>query len=213
MQTREYTKGVERMKSIVLRLMLVLTALAVVPDALAADTSSGNVFLDARFGETFISASGYGHSRTARGADGGYLWNLDEARALGFEVGYAQFGTVEEEAGNSGTDHITASAISAGVHYQYLFGEDKATFFQARGGLISTKFDDDFTVNFGPGSGAGTDSWRQAGIYLGLGVGRKITHGFSIILDFSNYNVNDSGTHRGRGLNLNWLALIAEYRF
>ena len=199
------------MRLIVIRLMLALAAFAVVPNALAADTG-GSAFVDARFGETSIDRAGDDHSRTAWGADGGYLWSLDEARSLGFEVGYAHFGRVADFAGNSGSDRVSASAISLGGHFQYLFGDDRAWIFQLRGGLASVKFDDDFTSNFGPGGGtAGTDSSSETGVYAGLGIGRKITQGFSVILAYSYYGTTDSPT--GTGLSLGWLGLAAEYQF
>ena len=201
------------MRSIILRLILVLAALAMVPDALAADTDSGSIFVDAKDGKIIGKPLGTGYStgdQTSWGADGGYLWNLDDSSLLGFEAGYMHFGTVGKSAGNSGIDRISASALSLGAHFVYSLGEDKATFFQARGGLASVNFDDDITSFFGPG---GTDSWRQNGVYFGVGIGRRITQGFSVILAYSYYGAAASTTRRATDLTLHWLGLAAEYRF
>ncbi len=199
------------MKSIIFRLVLALAALTIVPDSFAAD-SGGGIFLDAKEGKTFGkgSSSTVG-SQSSWGADGGYLWNLDDQRSAGFELGYMHFGKVSDFGGNSGRDQISASALSLGGHLQYLFGDDRAWIFQARGGLTSVKFDDDFTSTFGPG---GTDSWRETGIYAGLGIGRKLTQGFSVLLAYSHYSSNDNSNRGGEAdLNLNLIGLEAEYRF
>src|SRR5579872_7241443 len=129
------------MKSIVIRMLLILAAFAFVPEAWAADTGGGNVFLDARFG-ALIGNNGFsgdggsgGNSKTAWGADGGYLWKLDDARSLGFEAGYTHFGQISNgsDALSFSSGQTTANAISAGIRFQYLFGDDNASFFQARG--------------------------------------------------------------------------------
>ena len=201
------------MKSIILRLMLVLAAFAILPDAMAAHTSGGSIFLDAKEGKTFAkgSSSTVG-SQASWGADGGYLWKLDDQRSAGFEFGYTHFGKVSDFSGNSGREQISASALSLGGHFQYLFGDDRAWIFQVRGGLASVEFDDDFTTNFP--SSSGTDSWRQPGIYLGLGIGRELTQGFSLLLAYSHYSSNGNSNRGGEAdLSLNCLGLVAEYRF
>jgi len=201
------------MKSIVLRTMLVLMALVAGSDALAADGAGGGVFLDGRFGGTF-GGSGVGNdnSETAGGADGGYLWNLDEARSLGFEVGYTHFGKLDDESGNSGRFQVSASAISAGGHFEYLFGVDKAMVFQARAGLTRVKFVDDFTTFF-PSSSSGTDTSHESGMYFGFGVGRKFTQDFSLTLAYDHYSTNGSRPGGQANVDLGWIGLIAEYRF
>lgn len=209
------------MKSIVLRLMLVLAALAVVPNALAADTGSGNVFLDAKYG-SLIGNNGssgdvgsYGDSNAAWGADGGYLWKLDDARSVGFEVGYVHFGQVSNNTDALGffSGNTTASALTAGVRFEAFLGNDKATILQMHGGLAHTKFDSSFSY-FPPGgpSGAGTSSWYENGTYFGLGIGRQLTQSFSVILAYNLYSA--SGSDRGQtDLSVNWIGLVAEYRF
>lgn len=206
-------KGREEMKSIVVRLILALAVFTVVPNAWAADSASGNFFLDAKDGKTFGkgSSSSVG-SQSSWGADGGYLWNLDDQRALGLEFGYQDFGKVAEFFGNSGGDRLSASAMTLGGHFQYLFGDDRAWIFQVRGGLASVKFDDDFTTNFP--SSSGTDSWTQSGVYAGLGFGRQIIQGFSVIVAYSHLSSNASANRGGEAdLSLNWIGLVAEYQF
>ena len=201
------------MKSIVIRMLLISAAVAFVPEAVAADTGGGNVFLDAKVGKTFgKGSSSSAGSQSSWGADGGYLWNFDDQRSLGLELGYQHFGKVSDFGGNFGRDQISASAMTLGGHLQVLFGDDRAWMFQLRGGLARVMFDDDFTTNF-PTSSSGTDSWSETGIYAGLGIGRKLTRGFSVILAYDHYDASDN-SHGGNGaLALNWIGLAAEYRF
>lgn len=206
------------MKWNILRLVLAVAAFAAVPDAFAADT--GGVFLDARYG-ALLGNDGFsgdggsgGNSKTAWGADGGYLWKLDDARYLGFEVGYTHFGQISNgaDALSFSSGQTTANAISAGIRFQYLFSDDKAWFFQARGGLMSLRSDSTFS-SFIPGqpSTTGSSSSSQGGSYLGLGVGRQLTQNFSLTLAYSLYK--STGSQRDQDFNTSWLGLVAEYRF
>ena len=208
------------MKSIVIRMMLVLAALAAGPNALAADTGGGNVFLDAKFG-ALLGNNGYsgdagsgGNSKTAWGADGGYLWKLDDARYLGLEVGYIHFGQISNgaDALSFSSGQTTASAISAGIRFQYVFGDDNASFVQARGGLMSLRSDSTFS-SFIPGqpTTTGSSSSSQGGLYLGLGIGHQLTQSFSLTLAYSLYNSN--GSQSDQSFNTSWLGLVAEYLF
>jgi len=208
------------MKSILFRLVLALAALTDVPNALAADTAGGNVFLDARYG-ALLGNNGYSgdagsdsNSKTAWGADGGYLWKLDDARSLGFEAGYTHFGQISngDDALSFSRGQTTAKAISAGIRFQYLFSDDKAWFFQARGGLMSLRSDATFS-SFIPGQPAarGSSSSSQSGLYLGLGVGRQLTQSFNLTLAFNLYT--STGSERDQDFNAGWLGLVAEYRF
>ena len=208
------------MSSIVLRLALILAALIVVPDTFAADSSGGNIFLDAKYG-ALLGNDGFsgdggsgGNSKTAWGADGGYLWKLDDVRYLGFEAGYTHFGQISNgnDALSFSSGRTSANAISAGVHFQYLFSDDKAWFFQAHGGLMSLRSDSTFS-SFIPGQPrtAGSSSSSQSGLYLGLGVGRQLTQSFSLTLAYSLYNSN--GSQSDQSFNTSWLGLVAEYRF
>jgi hypothetical protein len=202
------------MRSMVLRLVLVLAAFAVVPGAMAADTAGGSIFLDAREGKTFGkgSTSSVG-SQSSWGADASYLWKFDDQRWAGFELGYTDFGKVADFSGNFGQEHLSASALSLGGHYQYLFGDDRAWIFQLRGGLASVEFDDHFTSNF-PSPSSGTDSFRETGVFAGIGFGRKLTQGFSVFLAYSHYSSNDNSNRGGaEDLNLNLIGLVAEYQF
>ena len=208
------------MKPTIVRLALILAAFVAVPDAFAADTGGGNVFLDARFG-ALLGNDGFsgdggsgGNSKTAWGADGGYLWKLDDARSLGFEAGYTHFGQISNgnDALSFSSGQTTAKAISAGIRFQYLFSDDKAWFFQARGGLMSLRSDSTFS-SFIPGQPrtTGSSSSSQSGLYLGLGVGRQLTQDFSLTLAYNLYNSN--GSQRDQDFNASWLGLVAEYRF
>ena len=197
------------MKSIVLRLALVLAAFSIIPDALAAD--GGNVFLDGTFGRTF---GGSATDQSGWGADGGYLWKLDDRRSVGFDVGYMHFGHVVDNSNPMAflSNEASASAITLGGHYQYLFGEDKASIFQVRIGLMSVKFDGSASTFF-PGQPATTvsNSYHQSGTYFGVGIGRNITQSFGLILTYDRYSSSD--TQANSGLGLNWLGLEGEYRF
>lgn len=205
------------MKSIVLRLMLVLAAFAMVPDAFAADTGGGNVFLDAKFGKMFGKPNGDGADLTDTasngwGAEGGYLWKLDDQRALGFDVGYMHFGHILDEnfALEFSRGSISASAVTAGAHFQYLFGD--AWCFRVRAGFMRMKFDETFS-SFTPGQPAfsGSDSSHQSGVYYGGGIGRNITQSLSLSVAYERFSssLNDQGSRLG----LNWIGLVTEYRF
>ena len=211
-------KGLQNMTSIVLRLVLALAALTVVPNALAADTSSGNVFLDARYG-ALLGNDGYsgdvgsgGDSKTAWGADGGYLWTIDDGRLVGFEAGYTHFGQVSNDTDVLGftSGNTTASALTAGVRFQALLGDSKATILQVHGGLVHAKFDSSFSY-FPPGgpSGSGNDSVYENGVYFGAGIGRQLTQGFSVLLAYNLYLTFYSKP----ALAVRWIGLVAEYRF
>jgi opacity protein-like surface antigen len=210
------------MKSIVLRLVLALAAFTVVPNALAADSDSGNAFFDVKFGETFggpgSAHSGYfSDSQSAWGADGGYRWKLDDARSVGFDVGYMHFGQVDDESDpmDFTSGEASASAITVGGNYRFLFGDDKAWYMQARVGLMSVKFDATYTYYPPNPPSISSDSWRHGGWYYGLGIGRHITQSFSLILAYDGYYSGDTGDQIGQqsGLNLGFLGLEAEFRF
>jgi len=192
--------------------MLVLTAFMAVPNAFAADTAGGDVFLDAKVGKTYGGPGTYaaGYSSTTQsswGAAGGYRWRLDDARSLGFEVGYMHFGDVfssEDPMGFSASQE-SLSAISAGVNYRFLFGDDKAWHFQTRVGLTRVKTDSSYSYfpPVGPAA-SGSASSNSTGAYLGFGIGRRVTQDFSLSLVFDHYNSD---------LNMEFLGLEAEYRF
>ena len=181
------------------RVMLVLAAFAVVPECWAADTAGGNAFLDAKIGSMFGRQpdSGYSDSgtRISWGADGGYRWKLRDAVSGGFEAGYMHLGEVDRYSGNSGQRSTTANAISLGGNFQFLLGEDRATIFQVRGGYLSARLHDAFYSYFV--GGPGTDSYSESGIYFGLGIGRKLTQGFSVLLAFNQFNVNGNDRNGG----------------
>jgi hypothetical protein len=213
------------MKSIVLRLMLALVALTVIPDAWAADTDTGNIFVDAAYGKMFGRQTSTGDvgsaddSTTAWRADGGYRWKLDDARSLGLEVGYMHFGNVETntDANEFFNGETTASAMTLGFNYRYLFGADKDWIFQARAGVMTVKFDEGFS-SFPPDGSpttTGSSSSRQGGAYFGFGIGRDITQDFSLILGLEYYHSGDTSDDFGGNdsLGLGFIGLQAEYRF
>ena len=209
------------MKSIIFRVMLVLAAFAVVPDSWAADTAGGNIFLDAQYGALVGKGNSTGDegnsgdSTTAWGADGGYLWKLDDARSFGFELGYMHFGQVSNNSDALGftSGDTTASAMTVGLRAKFLLGDDKATIVQLRGGLAHVKFTSSFSF-FAPGGNpqSGTDSSYANGPYFGLGIGRQLTQGFSVLLALNFYTASGSDSQR-TDLNANWIGLEAQYEF
>ena len=202
------------MKPILFRVMLVLAASAVVPECWAADTAGGNAFLDAKLGYVYgRQDSGYSNvTHTSWGADGGYLWKSGDAVSAGFEAGYMQFGHLADYFGNSGGTHLSASAITLGGHIQGLLGEERATILQARVGLLQARITDDFTSNFGSPS-TGSDSWNESGIYFGVGIGRKLTQGLSVLLAFNLFTLNGSTQQRSFNTTLHWIGLEGQYEF
>jgi hypothetical protein len=206
------------MKSIIFRLVLALAALTIVPDALAADSDSGNIFLDAKLGKStnttdFTDTGPNTETQSSWGADGGYLWKLDGARSLGFDIGYMHFGTIADSVDANGffTEQVSASAMTAGVHYEYLFGDDEAWIFQGRAGLMRAKLDSSTYSYIPDGSPPTTfyDSWHESGVYLGAGIGRQITQSFSLTLAYTIY----SSSGQQISLSPEWFGLEAEYRF
>ena len=209
------------MKSMIVRLVLALAAFSVVQDALAAD--GGNFFVDATYGKMFgkqnsTGDSGYTYpSQTAWRADGGYRWKLDDARSLGLEAGYMHFGIVADnsDALSFVNGNTTATAMTAGVNYHYLFGADRAWLFQLRAGVMTVKFDASYS-SFIPGQPTvtGSSSSRQGGTYIGFGIGRQIAQGFSLVMALEYYRSGDSGSYYSENsLGQGFIGLGAEYRF
>jgi len=178
--------------------------------AMAAD---GGVFLDAKAGSIFGKPAGTGYSsqtHTSWGADGGYLWNTDDATSVGLEFGYMHFGNIAQTGGNSGVVSDSANAMTVGGRFEHRFGEDKAWLVQLRAGLSSMKVDGDFNAFFGP---SGSSSWRENGPYFGFGMGRHITQGFSVLVVYSKFVGNGDASKGQPDLDVNWIGLVAEYRF
>ena len=208
------------MKLIIVRLVLALAAFAIVPNALAAGSDDGDIFLDAKVGKTFGSnsgGSGYNSdSQSSWGVDGGYRWKLDDARLLGFDVGYMHFGDISAgDPMSFSTGMVSRSAISVGANYHFLFGDDKASYLQARVGVMSVKFDESFST-FAPAPvTTGSYSSHHGGWYYGLGIGRYVTQDFSLILVWELYNSGSGQSYSNfpTDLNLGFLGLEAEYRF
>lgn len=204
------------MKSMILRLVLVLVAFTIVPDVLAADNGGGNFFLDAKYGRSFggQGSSNYNtNHQSIWGWDGGYLWNFDNGHSVGFDVGYMHFGHVADSGGNSGSDSVSANSITAGAHIQLPLDQERAWYFQMRLGLLRATLDDSYTYYF-PTTTTGSGSRHETGVYGGLGVGRHITQSFSLALALAYYNAGDNRQNGGQtGLDQDWLGLEAEYRF
>jgi long-subunit fatty acid transport protein len=83
---------------------------------------------------------------------------------------------------------------------------------------MSLKFDaSNFDFNNDGSVTTGSFSWRQSGMYFGVGIGRNITQSFSLILAFDRYSSNDTPAQYSFGpnpdINLNWIGFEAEYRF
>ena len=210
------------MKSIVLRLALALAAFAVVPNALAADSGSGNIFVDAAYGKMIGKQNATGDtgsssaSPSAWRADGGYRWKLDDAKSLGLEVGYMHFGNVEtnSDALSFFSGETSATAMTLGLNYHYLFGADEAWIFQARAGVMTVKFTENYSYYPPQQPITGSSSSRQGGEYFGVGVGRDITQSLSLILAFEVYNSGNTGNYSNRdSLSQGFIGLGAEYRF
>ncbi len=210
------------MKLTVLRLALALAALTIIPDALAADSSGGNFFLDANVGKMsntsdFTDTGSNTQTKPSWGADAGYRWNLDDGSSLGFDVGYMHFGAVADIFGGNAffTEAVTASAITSGVNFRYPFGADDDWAVQARAGLMRAKLDgniDSFPPNGRPPT-TSTDSWHENGAYYGLGIERQITQSFGLILAYTGYYSSDVGGGEQINLSVDWVGLEAEFRF
>jgi hemolysin activation/secretion protein len=204
------------MRTIVFRLMLALAAFTVVPNALAADTDSGNFFLNAKFGR-MSNNSEWGdtgpstQTHSSGGVSGGYLWKLDSGSSLGLELGYMDFGHISDgnDANEFTTETASANAMTVGINYQYPFGADEAWYAQARAGLMRAKLDATLTFDMGGPPSTSTGSSHEGGVYFGVGIGRQITQRFSLTLAYAIYGASGSSIQ----LSPTWLGLEAEYRF
>ena len=208
------------MKSIILRLMLALAALGSVPNAMAADSDSGNFFLDGRFGEMSNSTDwgDVGPSTQVHagwGAGGGYRWNINDTDSLGLELGYMHFGDVSDgfDANGFTAETTSANAMTLGALFQHPFAAVQTWYFQARFGLMSAKLDATYTFDMGGPPFASSNSFRQNGAYFGLGIGHQITQGFSLTLAYTRYNTSAAADTNQIDLGVNWVGLEAEYRF
>lgn len=203
------------MKSIVLRLMLVLAAFAVVPDAVAAD-NGGTFFLNAKLGK-MSDTSDWGdvgpstQRHSSWGGGGGYLWNFDDGRSLGLELGYTHFGDISKsaDANEFTTETTSANAMTAGALFQYSFGDGGAWDFEARLGLMRAKVDETLNFEMGGPPNTSSNSLHEGGLYGGIGVGREITQSFRLTLAYTEYYT----TGNAIDLAVTWVGLEAEYRF
>ncbi|HEY1772659.1 MAG TPA: outer membrane beta-barrel protein [Gammaproteobacteria bacterium] len=210
------------MKLTILRLALALAAFTVVPNAWAADSDTGNIFVDAAYGKTTGGQASTGDTgftygpQSAWHAGGGYRWKLDDARSLGFEVGYMHFGIIADNSDANGfvSGATSATAMTAGANFRCLFGDDEAWIFQGRVGVMTVKFTENYS-SFIPDQPtmAGSSSSRQGGVYFGAGIGRDITRNLSLILAYEIYSSGDSGNSSGEYLGQGFVGLGAEYRF
>lgn len=107
---------------------------------------------------------------------------------------------------------VSAGAISVGGNYRFLFGDDKAWIFQARLGLMRAKFDENYSFPGVPTTTYSSSSY-DSGAYLGLGIGRRVTQNFSLILAFDLYNLGEDFNRSQKDVTLEFLGLEAEYRF
>ncbi len=207
------------MRSIVLRLALALAALGIVPNAMAADSDSGNFFLDGKLGE-MSNSTDWGDSgpstqvHASWGGGGGYLWRLDDGSSLGLELGYMHFGDVSDgfDANGFTSETTSANAMTLGALFQHPFAAVQTWYFQARFGLMKAKLDTAYTFDMGGPPFTSSNSWRANGSYIGLGIGHQITQSFSLTMSYTRYNSTHTSGN-AISLGVNWVGLEAEYRF
>ena len=206
----------------ILRLVLALAALTIVPNAFAADTDGGNYFVDAKYGE-ISNSSDWGDTgpstqvHASWGVGGGYLWKRDDVSSLGLELGYMHFGDISDgnDANGFTTETTSANAMTAGLHYEYLFGADEAWVFHAHAGLMRAVLDTTQTFEMGSPPSTFSSSSRENGVYLGAGIGRQVTQNFSLVLAYDLYDTKITQGQSSSSIQLaaDWIGLEAEYRF
>ncbi|HET6655294.1 MAG TPA: outer membrane beta-barrel protein, partial [Gammaproteobacteria bacterium] len=132
------------MKAVFLPLALAL-ALAAVAAMPAAQAAEANGFVAVKAGQTYWSLNDQyddNESTFSWGAQGGYRWSINDANAIGFDVGYVDFGSIDDSAQGVSAS-LDGSAITAGANYQLSFGGPTADdwYFEARAGYMKLTLD------------------------------------------------------------------------
>jgi hypothetical protein len=128
------------------------------------------------------------------------------------------FGIIADNSDANGfvSGATTATAMTAGVNYHYLFGADEAWLLQLRAGVMTVKFDESYS-SFPPDGRptvTGSSLSRQGGTYFGFGIGRQITQSFSLVLALEYYQSGSTGNYSSKNsLSQGFIGLGAEYRF
>ncbi|HET7307670.1 MAG TPA: outer membrane beta-barrel protein [Gammaproteobacteria bacterium] len=209
-----------RKKAIALALASAAICAAPLAQAATAASSEDGFFLTAKVGTTAWSLNDQysdNQKATAYGAQGGYRWSINDANAIGFDVGYVDFGSIDD-AGGGMFATLSGSAITAGVNYQLRFGN--AWYLEARTGYMKLTLESSITlpgvsIQIGPistdlGLGFNYSSDEYDGVYLGVGVGRWLTPSFGLSVNYDYHRADDIN---GDSLNLPLFSVAAEFLF
>lgn len=206
--------------TIPLALAFVAICAAPLAQAAAAADSDDGFFLTAKVGSTAWSLNDQysdNQKATTYGAQGGYRWSINDANAVGFDVGYIDFGDIDD-AGGGMFATLSGSALTAGVNYQLTFGN--AWYLEARTGYMKLTLKSSITlpgvsIQIGPistdlGLGFNYNSDEFDGAYLGVGVGHWLTPSFGLSVNYDYHRADDV---YGESLNLATFSVAAEFLF
>ncbi|HET7371502.1 MAG TPA: outer membrane beta-barrel protein [Gammaproteobacteria bacterium] len=218
------------MKIIVFSVALALASLLAAPLApasvldapLARGAANDDVgsFLTVKIGKTAWSLNDQysdNQKATTYAMKLGYRWRVTDASAIGFDFGYIDFGTIDDEAGGAFAT-VGGSAFTAGLNYQFTFGD--AWYVEGRGGYMKLTLDSNvslpgISVEIGPIStglnfGFNYNSEGFEGLYLGVGAGRWLTSDIGLSINYDYHRVDDV---YGDSLNLATFTIAAEFVF
>ncbi|HET6655295.1 MAG TPA: outer membrane beta-barrel protein [Gammaproteobacteria bacterium] len=208
------------MKSAPFLIAFALAAICTAPLAQAAAPDNGGFFVTAKIGKTAWSLNDQysdNQKATTYGAQAGYRWSINDANAIGFDVGYIDFGDIDDADGGLFAT-FSGSAMTAGANYQFTFAE--SWYLQARAGYMKLTLDSNVTLpginlQIGPfssnlGLSVSYESDEFDGIYLGVGIGHYFTPGFGLSL---NYDYHQADDVYNETLNLATFTVAAEFRF
>lgn len=170
-------------KALLCALALALPAAAL--PAAAADT--GEAFVHLKGGRTSWSFNDfYGDSESSAtyGAQAGYRWHINPSNSVGPEVGYVDFGKVDDGIGGFASLELKGTAVTVGLNYQLTFGSG-SFFLDARAGYMHWRGHASSAISLGSlGSYSASGDGSGDGEYAGAGVGYYLTQNFGLSMNY-----------------------------
>lgn len=162
-----------------------LALLALLQPAAAADP--GEAFLHLKGGRTtwsFDDFFGDSESSSTYGAQAGYRWHINADNSLGPEIGYIDFGKVDDGIGGFASLKLKGTAVTVGLNYQLTFGSG-SFFLDARAGYMHWRGHASSQISLGSlGSYSASGDGSGDGEYAGAGVGYYLTRNFGLSMNY-----------------------------